>query len=134
MLFNKQVNTRVLKAPPGQDFRLSAPDLPLKHFQDQPLSVLCHYHSCTSPSHLHSHWETAADPHLVLDGHLPSGLVSCSRQVNLIMMSNDPGMRAVVHAVACATLPDQPPLTSRPPLTPCSPPHSEFRLYQPSFP
>lgn len=44
MLLDKQVRTNILKPHQGRISDSGLPDLPLKHFKDQPLSVLCHCH------------------------------------------------------------------------------------------
>ena len=133
MLLSKQVRTVSLKPHEGRISGSRLPDLPLRHFQDQLLSVLCHCHvpdpaistvAGKLQQPLTSSQTAVCPPFLppALDGHTSS------------VMSDDPGVRAAVHAVARATLPHQPLLTSLPPLTPCSPPHPKFRLHQPCFP
>lgn len=133
MLLSKQVRTVSLKPQQGRISGPRLPDLPLRHFQDQLFSVLCHCHvpdpaTSTVAGKLQqplTSSQTAVCPPFLppaLDGHTSS------------VTSDDPGVRAAAHAVAHATLPHQPLLTSLPPLTPCSPPHPEFRLHQPCFP
>lgn len=104
MLLSKQVRTSILEAPPGQDFRLWAARPSSQTFQGS-ASFCALPLSCTRPGLLHSHWDMATAPHLVLDGLCPPFLPPALNRRTLSVMFDDPGMRCIVHALAHATLP-----------------------------